>query len=76
MPWCPRCGCEFRQGIRKCNTCDLPLIDHAPSREERRAAAPQEKRRFWNRERLSHILRALIAVLLALAAGLMLQSMI
>ena len=29
MPWCPRCGCEFRQGIRKCNTCDLPLIDHA-----------------------------------------------
>ena len=76
MPWCPRCGCEFQQGIRKCNTCDLPLIDHAPSREERRAAVPQEKRRFWNRERLSHILRALIAVLLALAAGLMLQSMI
>ncbi|MGI6180746.1 MAG: hypothetical protein ACOYIE_01555 [Agathobaculum sp.] len=74
MPWCPQCGAEFRKGFRECNTCHIPLIDHPPTEEERRAARPQKNTRFWNRERLMHILRALIAVLLALAAAMVLAG--
>ena len=74
MPWCPRCGCEFHDGVQSCNTCGLPLLDHMPTEEERQAAALPGDRRFWNRQRLLLILRALVMVLLALAAALVLAG--
>ena len=25
MPWCPKCGAEYKEGIKSCSTCNLPL---------------------------------------------------
>ena len=66
MPWCPKCGSEYRD-------------DHKPDGSEifpvEQAPRPTGIRRFFPRERVLRILRALIAVLLALAAVCNLQGM-
>jgi hypothetical protein len=28
MPFCPKCKYEYREGIRECPDCDLPLVLH------------------------------------------------
>ena len=27
MPWCPKCGAEYRDGFTRCASCDVPLVD-------------------------------------------------
>lgn len=72
MPWCPKCGAEFREGFKTCNTCHVPLVSHEPDGSEQlpEMDEPKEKwlRRDSAREHLLRILRALIVFLLALAA--------
>ena len=34
MPWCPKCGSEYRDGVKKCADCGLRLIDHRPDGSE------------------------------------------
>ena len=64
MPWCPKCGSEYRDDIKKCADCGLRLIDHKPDGSEifpvEQAPRPTGIRRFF---------------LLALAAVCNLQGM-
>jgi hypothetical protein len=30
MPWCPKCGAEYKKGIETCTTCNLPLRSAPP----------------------------------------------
>ena len=32
MPWCPKCGAEFRAGFTVCNTCHVALVQHPAER--------------------------------------------
>ena len=78
MPWCPKCGSEFLDGVRKCSDCNVPLIDHEPTPEEMLPPDPKPTgwRRFVTRERMLRVLRSLIAILLALAAAFTLQGLL
>ena len=29
--FCPRCGCEYREGFKECADCRVPLVAEAPS---------------------------------------------
>lgn len=74
MPWCPKCGSEYRDDIKKCADCGLRLIDHKPDGSEifpvEQTPRPTGIRRFFPRERVLRILRALIAVLARARSGL------
>ena len=78
MPWCPKCGAEYVQNVRKCSDCNVPLIDHEPASDERLPPDPKPTgwRRFVTRERFLRVLKTLIAILLALAAALSLQGLL
>jgi len=30
MPFCPRCGTEYRPGVRECSDCRVPLLNEPP----------------------------------------------
>ena len=30
MPWCPKCKCEYKDGITECADCKIPLVDELP----------------------------------------------
>ena len=30
MPWCPKCKCEYKEGITECADCKVPLVDEFP----------------------------------------------
>ena len=34
MPWCPKCGAEYVENVRKCKDCDVRLLDHKPTPDE------------------------------------------
>lgn len=34
MPWCPKCKCEYRDGITECADCKVPLVDELPTENE------------------------------------------
>lgn len=78
MPWCPKCGAEFRKGVTACNTCHVKLIDHKPDGtetiEELSPPPGGWERESTKKQRMLRILRALTVVLLALAAALLLQN--
>ena len=75
MPWCPKCGA----GFTACNTCHVKLIAHKPDGTEtiEELAPPPEgwERESPKKQRILRVLRALTAVLLALAAALLLQNL-
>lgn len=79
MPWCPKCGAEFREGFTACNTCHVKLIGHKPDGTEmiEEIAPPPEglERESPKKQRILRIIRALTVVLLALAAALLLQNL-
>lgn len=79
MPWCPKCGAEFREGFTACNTCHVKLIGHKPDGTEtiEEIAPPPEgwERESQKKQRILRIIRALTVVLLALAAALLLQNL-
>lgn len=33
MPWCPKCGMKYIEGIAICSDCNLPLKYHLPAKE-------------------------------------------
>jgi hypothetical protein len=30
MPYCPKCGCEYREGYSECTNCGVPLVRRLP----------------------------------------------
>ncbi len=34
MPWCPKCGAEYREGFARCSECDAALTDAPPPADE------------------------------------------
>lgn len=78
MPWCPKCGAEFRSGFTECNTCHIPLIDHKPDGTETipapDSAEERARRRERRRQHALRVLQTLIVILLALAAVFLLQG--
>ena len=78
MPWCPKCGAEFRPGFTECNNCHIPLIDHKPDGTEiipaPDPAEERARRRDRRRQRALRVLQTLIVILLALAAVFLLQG--
>ncbi|MCX7708842.1 MAG: DUF2007 domain-containing protein [Clostridia bacterium] len=34
MPWCPNCHAEYREGFKKCNDCEVELVDEPNIEEE------------------------------------------
>ncbi|MCI7210316.1 MAG: hypothetical protein MR521_08775 [Butyricicoccus sp.] len=78
MPWCPKCGAEYIENVRKCKDCGVGLLDHKPTPDEMLPPAPKPTgwRRFVTRERFLRVLKTLIAILLALAAVYSLQGLL
>lgn len=35
MPWCPRCGVEYREGFSHCSDCGVTLVSTPPKEVER-----------------------------------------
>ncbi len=33
MPWCPKCGTEYREGFTECVECHIPLTDKKPGQK-------------------------------------------
>ena len=78
MPWCPKCGAEYVENVRKCKDCDVRLLDHKPTPDDMLPPVAKTTvwRRFVTRERFLRVLKTLIAILLALAAALSLQGLL
>lgn len=78
MPWCPKCGAEFREGFTACNTCHVKLVGHKPDGTEKIEELPPPpggwQTESRKKQRALRVLRALTVVLLALAAVLLLQG--
>lgn len=34
MPWCPRCGVEYREGFSRCSDCGVDLVSTPPKKSE------------------------------------------
>ena len=43
MPWCPKCGSEYRDGFTECASCGLKLVDKLT--DEQKKQAEMEERR-------------------------------
>ena len=43
MPWCPKCGCEYRDGFTECASCGVKLVDKLT--DEQKKQAEMEERR-------------------------------
>ena len=41
MPFCPNCHCEYRSGFKRCNDCNVELVDSLPE-ETREKPDPGE----------------------------------
>ena len=62
MPWCPKCGAEYVENVRKCKDCDVRLLDHKPTPDEMLPPDPKPTgwRRFVTRERFLRVLKTLM----------------
>ena len=47
MPWCPKCGAEYVENVRKCKDCGVGLLDHKPTSDE--MLPPDPKPTGWRR---------------------------
>lgn len=78
MPWCPKCGAEFREGFTLCNSCQVPLIDHEPDGTETVPPEPDYGERWLqnnkSRSRMLTVLRALIVLFLVAAVVLLIAD--
>lgn len=43
MPWCPKCGAEYYEGIDRCYDCDVELVEEEPNKEEIKKKEREEK---------------------------------
>lgn len=43
MPWCPKCGSEYRDGFTECTSCGVKLVDKLT--DEQKKQAEMEERR-------------------------------
>jgi hypothetical protein len=43
MPWCPKCGAEYYEGIKRCYDCEVDLVDKEPDMEEIKKRERKEK---------------------------------
>ena len=43
MPWCPKCGSEYRDGFTECASCGVKLVDKLT--DEQKKQAEMEERR-------------------------------
>lgn len=78
MPWCPKCGAEFREGFTTCNSCHVPLIDHEPDGTEEVPPEPQYGEKWLQNDKKRALtltaLRALIILFLAAAVLLLIAD--
>ena len=44
MPWCPKCGAEYVENVRKCKDCGVGLLDHKPTPDEMLPPDPKPNR--------------------------------
>ena len=44
MPWCPKCGAEYVENVRKCKDCGVGLLDHQADTGRNAAARPEADR--------------------------------
>ncbi|NPV92454.1 MAG: DUF2007 domain-containing protein [Firmicutes bacterium] len=47
MPWCPRCGTEYRSGYDVCSDCSVTLVDTPPSQNTPAVYGYQGGWAFW-----------------------------
>lgn len=41
MPYCPSCGCEYRQGFARCSDCGTDLVDRLPEEASSEDGEPE-----------------------------------
>ena len=44
MPWCPKCGAEYRDGFTRCASCDVPLVDRLTDEQSKEANKSETER--------------------------------
>lgn len=44
MPWCPKCGAEYRDGFTRCASCDVPLVDRLTDEQSKQANKSEAER--------------------------------
>ena len=44
MPWCPKCGAEYRDGFTRCASCDVPLVDRLTDEQSEEANESETER--------------------------------
>lgn len=44
MPWCPKCGAEYRDGFTRCASCDVPLVDRLTDEQSKEANKSEAER--------------------------------
>jgi hypothetical protein len=43
MPWCPKCGAEYYDGIKRCYDCEVDLVEEKPDMDEIKKKQQSEK---------------------------------
>lgn len=59
MPFCPKCGVEYREGFSRCSDCDVALVDSPDTSPEWGDSPPAELTRRENPTEARMICRAL-----------------
>ena len=44
MPWCPKCGAEYRDGFTRCASCNVPLVDRLTDEQSKEANKSETER--------------------------------
>ena len=43
MPWCPKCGSEYRDGFTECASCGVKLVDKLTDEQKKRAEMEERR---------------------------------